>query len=439
MDINILDLHFDILILICEQIEKFDDKKNFARTHPKLWNVFAYQHRNDVRSVINFDNNAKYMINHWDFILEWWGSSVTSIYNRYNYVNSGDLMDYAVKFCPNLEFINFVIDNCNIKKVLENLPKLKQLKDIHLNIKIEFNGIWKLYYKKENYIADLIESMQSLTNLRHLNFGTHSLKRKERKQLNKLIQLEELKIGPIQDSDVDDLSTLLGHLRILIIGYYPDTKTISRLAKYCINLESLNLEDDSFRSFSPKFSSKWRVSYFPKLTCLSCDGNGQNDFLYNLDSRYNNQLKVLNMPCLTMREEEIARIANLRALKELFCADVKPSSIDVLVGMQLEHLDCSTSFSLNQMHILRLVRECSMLKDLGCAIYNIDNEFLSELLDILKAKDFQPNRPFNFKYATYFETEINKDQFASMPNSNLMNLYHRRTLSSSNINNKVDR
>jgi len=181
INISILDLPLEVLKYICEQFETFDDKKNFARTHPKLWNVFAYQHRNDVRSVINFDNNAKDIINHWDFILEWWGSSVTSIYNRYNNVNSGDLLDFAVKFCPNLEFINFVIDNCNIKKVSENLPKLKQLKDIRMNIKIEFYGLWHLYYKMENYIADLIESMQSLTKLRHLNFGTHSLKGIERK------------------------------------------------------------------------------------------------------------------------------------------------------------------------------------------------------------------------------------------------------------------
>ncbi|XP_034480216.1 uncharacterized protein LOC117786217 [Drosophila innubila] len=423
MDINILDLHFDILTLICEQIETFDDKKNFARTHPRLWNVFAYQYRKDIQSVIYFEELEDDMITHWDFILEWWGLNVTSIYNRYNYVNSGDLLEIAAKFCPNLEFVQFVIKEDNIKKVEENLPKLKMLKDIRM--RTDFICLRKHNYKPVTHIADLIESLQSLTNLRHLNFGSHSLKRKERKQLNKLIQLEELKIGPIKESHVDDLSTLLGYLRVLMIEYYPDTKTISCLAKHCINLERLSLKDYENRSLSPGFSTKWRVAYFPKLTFLhvfkeSC----QNPFL-SLDDRYNDQLQVLNIPCLTMGEKEMVRIANLRALKVLFCMDILPSSIDVIVKMQLEQIHFWHSKNLFKMDLLRLVKGCSSLKSLTCACHGIDNEFLSELLNILKAKGFQPDQPFHLNTVTYIETEVKKDlmtQFTSMPNSNLMHL-----------------
>jgi len=142
-------------------------------------------------------------------------------------------------------------------------------------------------------------------------------------QLNKLIQLEELKIGPIQAGDVDDLSNLLGHLRELIIEYYPDTNTLSRLAEHCTKLEKLSLEDYNNRSFHKDFYSMWRIAYFPKLTYLHIfKGSCQNPFLCHLDSRYNDQLQVLNTPCLTMGKKEIARIADLRALKELFCADI---------------------------------------------------------------------------------------------------------------------
>jgi len=36
-----LNLPPKILKLICEQLEVFDDKKNFARAHPKLWDAFV--------------------------------------------------------------------------------------------------------------------------------------------------------------------------------------------------------------------------------------------------------------------------------------------------------------------------------------------------------------------------------------------------------------
>jgi len=222
--------------------------------------------------------------------------------------------------------------------------------------------------------------------------------------------LEELKIGPIEDSEVDDLSTLLGYLRALIIEYYPDTKTISRLAKHCINLEKLSLEDYNNRSFMPDFFQKWRIAYFQKLTYLHIfKGSSQNPFLCHLDERYNDQLQVLNIPCLTMREKEIARIADLRALKELFCMDIVPSSIDVLVKMQLEHIHYWDSKTLFKFHLLRLVKECSSLKNLRCACRDIDKEFISELLDILKAKGFQPDEPFHLKNVTYIQHKINKD------------------------------
>lgn len=424
MEVNILDLHFDILICICQQLETFCDKKNFARSHPKLWNVFAYVNRNDVQSVVNFEDNEEEIINHWDFILEWWGSSVIKIYNKYNYIDSGDLLEIAAKFCPNLEFITLVIKEGNIKRVEENLPKLKQLTDIRM--RIDFLRLRKNNYTSEVDVAYLIELMQSLTNLRHLNFGAHTLKKNERIQLNKLIQLRELKIGPVQTGDVDDLSTLLGHLRVLIIEYYPDTDTLRRLAEHCTKLERLSLEDYNNRSFHEAFYSMWRIAYFPKLTYLHIfKGSCRNPFLCHLDSRYNDQLQVLNIPCLTMGEKEIARVADLRALKELFCMDIEPTSIDTLIKMQLEHISYWESRSLFKFHILRLINESSSLKALRCACRDFDKELLSNLLDVLEEKGFQPDHPFQLTNTNYFDIQINNElmiEFPSMPKSNLMSL-----------------
>lgn len=180
MDINILDLHFDILILICKHIEAFEDKKNFARSHPKLWDAVAYQCRKHFQSVINFNNNKiHYVYFNWDFILKLYGSNITKIYNQHNYVDSGDLMEIAAKFCPNLKSIHFLINIINMKKVKENLQKLGQLKDIRMRydfLRLEINRNVLV-----NHMANLIESLQSLTNLRHLDFGSHLLQKMERK------------------------------------------------------------------------------------------------------------------------------------------------------------------------------------------------------------------------------------------------------------------
>lgn len=161
MDINILDLPSEILNLICAQIETLDDKKNFARTHPKLWDAFVDQSRKEVRSEVCFDSLGKLdeYVRNWDFILEWLGTSLRSIKNTADLVDSGDLIETAAKFCPNLKYIGFMANRNNMRKLEEHLPKLKRLKFI----KIRYDDYWN--HQNNN----LFESLQSLTNLRSLD------------------------------------------------------------------------------------------------------------------------------------------------------------------------------------------------------------------------------------------------------------------------------
>lgn len=168
---NIVDLPFDVLSDIFNQLESFNDKVRFAKAHPNLKNVFEHCQRSDVRPEICFDNNDKAQIYNWRFILEWWGSSVISIVNKYNYVPSDDLVKAAAKFCPNLESIHFEInETSNLKKFEENLPKIKMLKDIHITC-----------YVKGIVMNKLIKSLQGLTQLSNLDFGAYFLKKKESK------------------------------------------------------------------------------------------------------------------------------------------------------------------------------------------------------------------------------------------------------------------
>jgi len=170
MDINILDLHFDILIHICEQIETIDDKINFAKAHQELFDVFAYCNRKEDHSKLDFFHR-KY-VRHCDFYLAWWGSSLTSIDNSRNHVDSGYLMEIAAKFCPNLERVMLAVEEGNIKKLKNNFPKLKMLKDIQ---------IVKYQEPRKYAISGLIKSFQSLPNLRSLNFFNSSLNNHESK------------------------------------------------------------------------------------------------------------------------------------------------------------------------------------------------------------------------------------------------------------------
>jgi len=140
MNLNILDLPSEILVLICEQIKIFNDRKNFARAHPKLWKAFVYLNRKEVQSEICFGNEKDYKyVKHWNFILEWWGSNLTSIDNIDGFVDSGELVEVASKFCPSLEQIAVEFREANIKKLEENMSKLGMIKDIkmhaHLNSK----------------------------------------------------------------------------------------------------------------------------------------------------------------------------------------------------------------------------------------------------------------------------------------------------------------
>ncbi|XP_034474157.1 uncharacterized protein LOC117781495 [Drosophila innubila] len=116
----------------------------------------------------------------------------------------------------------------------------------------------------------------------------------------------------------------------------------------------------------------------------------------------------------------MSRISKLRALKHLDCLDIPSSSIDELFKTQLEKI-CTRN--LEQINILRLVKECSSLKDLTCHCNYIDEKFLPLLLDSLKARGFQPDRPFELNMTTSIQFKnILLTQLGSIPKSNLLNM-----------------
>lgn len=233
-------------------------------------------------------------------------------------------------------------------------------------------------------------------------------------QLNKLTQLKDLRMGRIEDSGVEELSNLFGCLRSLFIEDYPDTKTLDTLAIHCRQLEKLILLDQENKSFRPNFYTIWKVAYFPKLTYLRIlKGSCQNHFLRHLDERYNDQLQVLKIPCLTIGEEEIDRISKLHTLKVLFCADIKETSVDALALLPLEHLYYWDSKNILKESILRLVSKSTTLKILEPACF-VDLDFLSKMLEILEAKGFQPDQPFVFNNKYVYEIHRNKDLLAEV-------------------------
>lgn len=123
---TILDLPIEILINICAKLELFGDKKNFALAHPKLFDAFAYHSRKEVQSDLDFDKNLKFAY-HWSFVLEWFGSSLTSIRNCPDCCSVRNLIEVAAKFCPNLKKINIVNKYRKYDQVEESLSKLQAL------------------------------------------------------------------------------------------------------------------------------------------------------------------------------------------------------------------------------------------------------------------------------------------------------------------------
>ncbi|XP_034474433.1 uncharacterized protein LOC117781729 [Drosophila innubila] len=406
MNTNILDLTCDILKLICEHLKVFDDKKNFARAHPKLWDAFVEHSRKEVQSEINFesDNDHEYAEN-WDFFLEWWGSNLTTIDNRGECVDSSELIEIAAKFCPNLEHIVFEVNNNNIKKLEESLPKLKMLEYIEMQ------------YFGEHTDNNLIKSLQSLTKLQSLNLKWWSLNENERNQLNELTQLEELKIECLDtDKVLLDISKILGHLRVLRVGR-TQTKTLNYLAKHCTKLEKLIISD------LISTNNIFIFPYFPKLTHLDiyiCREAHLHRFISHLGNRYSNQIQTLGIRDLTLSENEMTHISKLLALKQLYAKKVLPSAFDILLRMPLEKIWIT---SLTQMDIFGLMIKCPSLKELTFNCEDINKDFIPMVLFILKKKDFQPDRPFKITMAN--RVEINdrlRNQMASRPHSNLLDL-----------------
>ncbi|XP_034474435.1 uncharacterized protein LOC117781730 isoform X2 [Drosophila innubila] len=360
-----------------------------------------------VKFCFGSEKDYKY-VKHWDFILEWWGSNLTSIDNSDGFLDSGELVETASRFCPDLEQIAVGFRGANIKKLEENLSKLRMIKDIkmHAHLNIKHNN------------SSLIKSLQNLTNLRSLHLYFWSLNKNEIEQLNKLIQLEELTISSVEVEYINNISNLLGHLRILQISKI-NTMALSHMAEYCTKLQKLFILE-----LIPKnYSNLTPFPYFPKLLYLdiqSCCEIQVYNFIGDLDKRYQNQIQTFGMRDLTLYENEMAHISKFRDLKQLFCKKVLSSSFDRLVGMPLEQLWIKT---LTQNAILRLVKESSSLKDLACRCYNIDKEFLPILLDTLQAKGIQADQPFklNITIPIEFRTKF-VTQLASKPNSNLLNL-----------------
>lgn len=224
-----------------------------------------------------------------------------------------------------------------------------------------------------------------------------------------MTQLDVLKIGTIKADDVEDLSNLLGCLRFLIIEDYPDTKTLSNLAKHCTQLDKLSLEDHDNKSFRKDFYSTWNVAYFPKLTYLDIfKGSCQSHFLQHLDKRYNDQLQVLKIPCITLDSKKLERVCKLRALRSLFCAKIANSSVDALAQMQLEHLNFWESGSLSKEDLLRFVRKCKTLKILESCL-DLDIEFINNMIKIVEDKGFQPDHPFVLRNTSWCGKDTIKD------------------------------
>jgi len=228
--------------------------------------------------------------------------------------------------------------------------------------------------------------------------------------LNELIHLKDLTIGSLRADDVNDLATLLGYLRILRIDY-TDAKTLILVSKLCANLEKLKIGNyiNCYRSLFP---------YFPNLIKLTCF-QAQYDCDFELDSRYNDQLQVLDIPNLVLKEISIARLTKLRALKQIACYPLRLNTIRLLIKMPLERIYLT---ELTQINVFRLVEECSSLKILGCNRCDIDNEFLPKLLDILKAKGFRPDRPFQLYFGTKHQ---HNRKLMSQVNNIKSNIYTR--------------
>lgn len=125
---TILDLNMDVLDIIFSNFYWEADKFNLAKAHPQLSAAFVHHSRRRYNKIGTLDRE-------WPFILEWFGPNVTSLrdeyYDRDN--QTTQMLELAGKFCPNVEVIEFIVSLDNMKIVVDNLVKLKQINYIILN------------------------------------------------------------------------------------------------------------------------------------------------------------------------------------------------------------------------------------------------------------------------------------------------------------------
>jgi len=160
MDLNILDLPVEILMLICKQFETYDDKKNFARAHPILWNAFALQSSKEVQNEIDFDPHDFELLRNFDFFLEWWGPNLTVIDICPTWPDLGDLMDNAAKFCPNLKHLTLgtykILELFNPGLLPPSLESFSSLRSLSLPYTFLDKTDSKLTWLFQNTLINLI-------------------------------------------------------------------------------------------------------------------------------------------------------------------------------------------------------------------------------------------------------------------------------------------
>ncbi|XP_062133084.1 uncharacterized protein LOC133843503 [Drosophila sulfurigaster albostrigata] len=340
----------------------------------------------------------------WRYIMQYSGKNLTHIYDG-GYCMSRECWSLAQEFCHELRTINISLTCDNLQAVQSFLPQWQSLEEIALSGPAS--------------IEELLMSLSELPRLQKLSLRNFDYTDRECTALNCLTSVTHLEIGCLNYELLNKISELLMHLKSLHIFTMPTMETLRELPAHCGNLENLQLYD-------AVHGLQRSVPYFPKLESLEIHDQKSSAFIFinHLGLRYNDQLKKLVMPGKHIFASEANRISHLKALTTLSCVLPDMNCLRNLTNMQLQQLSLYDCINMNNVYLLKILRECPSLRFLEVTLCPlINSRCIEKALAILFRNGVTAKQPFELHLTGSSISAVDSTKLYCVPHFNLLKLH----------------
>ncbi|XP_034123027.1 uncharacterized protein LOC117580542 [Drosophila guanche] len=328
---NILDLPFEVLALIFKDLDSEKDKLHFALVHPLLGKAFSHHSRKKYQII----DPLWVPLSHWPVILPLCGSTVNEFKG---YLNDWgcSVLKLIEDNCPNLETISLEVTQSNWHGVRSLLSRMRSLRSVEVGLDCRACSGYREFLQE-------FKSLQKLI--------LKSCPKEEIDWLKKLLNLEELAVTPLSDSepiDILEVCSALPQLRSLTVTEMNVIIPHGFIVPPCPCLETLLVVNCRIPTVWP---------HFPQLKNL--------------------------------------RIRHTRIATRQFLNQWVLQHSGTLEHLELLYLE----EPLEETDVLQVIKRCVKLQFLSIVLGDskLSETFVSSILDMLQENGFKSEQPFELK------------------------------------------